>query len=105
MEEISPENCLIRICRICHKTMELSNYEFDSEYRWYTFFCDNCEITSVLGEMINEDYRDEYEEEDGIQLDPLTESEQAEQDSANNIVNERTKGVHKYNWETREDNK
>jgi len=51
LEEIPPKVCVTRLCRFCHEYMNL-DYEFDSDYRWYIFTCEDCGIISSLGEMI-----------------------------------------------------
>jgi hypothetical protein len=56
--------------------MLLSNYDFDAEYRWWTFFCDCCDITVNISESISQDIRESYEKDDGLKLDPLTDEEQ-----------------------------
>jgi len=58
--------------------MVRTNYEWDSEYRWYTFYCEFCEHATTIGEPINEEYHLGYE--NGIEHEPLT-SEELGQDT------------------------
>lgn len=81
-EEISPSVCVTRLCRFCQEYMKL-DYEFDTEYRWYTFTCEDCGITSSLGESIS---ISDVTEDDDFYTDPLTEEEISMQE--NSIVAE-----------------
>ena len=85
LEEIPPKVCVTRLCRFCHEDMNL-DYEFDSEYRWYIFTCEDCGIISTLGEMIvaggiNND--DNY-----FNNDPLTKEEIEKQEEVRIIEKE-----------------
>lgn len=72
---ISVDKCLTRMCRVCCKKMLLKNYEFDSLFRWWTFYCDYCGITSSVSESIDEDNREHQEKDLHWKLDPLTDEE------------------------------
>ena len=78
-EEIPPKVCVTRICRFCHKYMNLE-YEFDSDYRWYIFTCEDCGIISSLGEMIVDGGINT--QEDYFDNDPLTKEEIEKQEEA-----------------------
>ena len=67
---IDPSKSLIRICRFCLNPMILIHYEFDTEFRWFSFYCEECDHGTTLGEPIGEDVCPNYE--DGSKHEPLT---------------------------------
>ena len=79
LEEIPPKFCVRRLCRFCHEYMNL-DYEFDSDYRWYIFTCEDCGIKSSLGEMILDGGI--ISEDDCFNNDPLTKEEIEKQEEA-----------------------
>jgi len=79
LEEIPPEACITRLCRFCHEYMNL-DYEFDSDYRWYIFTCEDCRIRSSLGEMIVDGGI--TNDDDYFNNDPLTKEEIEKQEEA-----------------------
>ena len=79
LEEIPPKACVTRLCRFCQEYMNL-DYEFDSDYRWYVFTCENCDIISSLGEMIVDGGINT--KEDDFDNDPLTKEEIMKQEEA-----------------------
>lgn len=70
--KLKPHECLIRLCLICGERM-VPHYEYDTEYRWYHFKCNNCNTLVSLGEMINLDYREDESSE--YKLEPLSKEE------------------------------
>jgi|21_taG_2_1085346.scaffolds.fasta_scaffold75866_3 hypothetical protein len=52
MTELHPSECLIRLCRFCKHPMLQRKYEADTVYRWYMFYCDPCNIHTVIGESL-----------------------------------------------------
>ena len=50
--------------------MILIHYEFDTEFRWFSFYCEECDHGTTLEEPIGEDFWPNYE--DGSKHEPLT---------------------------------
>ena len=71
--KIPVQNCVIRLCRICGNSCLLSSYEWDSEYRWYNFYCQVCGFKITLGEYLSSEFH-----EDDYEREPLTYEERAE---------------------------
>ncbi|MGI0062005.1 MAG: hypothetical protein ACREBA_06095, partial [Nitrosotalea sp.] len=55
--KLNPGECVIRFCRACGKQMHLSMYDWDINYRWYHFHCNDCNYDVTLNEIIMEDFR------------------------------------------------
>lgn len=97
-KELHPEDCLIRLCRFCKTPMLKTSYEWDSEYRWYGFYCENCNFHTTIGEPINDIF---MECDDGIEHEPLTLEEQGVEES----INDDTKKVHRFTNRFKEENR
>ena len=97
-KELHPEDCLIRLCRFCKTPMLKTSYEWDSEYRWYTFYCENCNFHTTIGEPINDIF---MESDDGIEHEPLTLEEQGVDEE----MNDETKKVHRFTNRFKEENR
>jgi len=52
MTELHPSECLIRLCRFCKVPMQSQGYESDPAYRWYMFYCDQCDFHTVISESL-----------------------------------------------------
>ena len=52
MTELHPSECLIRLCRFCKHPMIQQNYEADIAFRWYMFYCKQCDLHTVIGESV-----------------------------------------------------
>ena len=78
--KLNPDECVIRLCKSCGKQMHLSSYEWDIQYRWYHFHCNDCGFDVSLGENIMEDFRS-MKQSDGGYLEPLTKEEMESQNS------------------------
>ena len=96
-KELSPEDCLIRLCRFCKTPMLKTSYEWDSEYRWYTFYCENCSFFTTIGEPINDIF---MQSDDEIEHEPLTLEEQGVMND-----NEDTKKDHEFTNRFKEENR
>lgn len=72
--KIPVDKCVIRLCRVCGNSMYNLEYEWDSEYRWYIFYCGICKLKVTLGESISREFLDD----DDIEHEPLTFEEQAQ---------------------------
>lgn len=64
--------------------MTLVNYDFDMEFRQFTFFCKEYDHGTKLGEPINEDYCPCYE--NGTKYEPLIFEELQNLDEFNNTT-------------------
>ena len=81
---IDPSKSLIRICRFCLNPMILIHYEFDTEFRWFSFYCEECDHGTTLGEPINGKYYPNYE--DGTKHEPLTYGELQDLEDSNDTT-------------------
>lgn len=81
---IDPSKSLIRICRFCLNPMILVSYESDTEFRWFTFHCEECDHGTKLGEPINGKYYPNYE--DGTKHEPLTYGELQDLEDSNDTT-------------------
>jgi hypothetical protein len=70
---LGPEDCLIRLCRICAIPMKKTDYDFDSESRFYFFNCENCNFHTRIIEPIAAIF---MELENKIEQEPLTSDEE-----------------------------
>tara|TARA_Y100000590_G_scaffold138568_1_gene158648 strand:+ start:215 stop:562 length:348 start_codon:yes stop_codon:yes gene_type:complete len=71
--KIPVEKCVIRLCRGCGNAMSNMEYEWDSENRWYNFFCEVCGYRVTLSESISQDFLD-----DDFEHEPLTSKEKVD---------------------------
>ena len=89
--------------------MTLINYEYDTEFRWFTFFCEVCEHGTTLGEPIDEEYYPNYE--DGTKHEPLTFEELQKIEKSKNMnqiaerINEDGKTYVDFSKEFKEENR
>ena len=72
-KELSPEDCLIRLCRFCTTPMKKTYFEYDSDYRWYSFNCEDCVYYTDIREPIDSV---SMKLEQGIEHEPLTDYEE-----------------------------
>lgn len=96
-EKIDPKDCLIRLCRFCLSPMNLIEYEFDSDNRWYTFCCIKCKHQTALSEPIF----DGFMVLNDIEHEPLTFAEQKIQ----RIEKEMENNQHYFSNHFQEDNR
>ena len=70
--ELHPKNCIIRLCRFCISPMKLLEYDWDSDFRWYTFYCRTCDNHTQVSEPLSPEFMEDWK---SIPHEPKTSEE------------------------------